>query len=225
VRLTKEFATMPAQPLWAYERGVLWALDLESAPPATSRPSTNATFTEATPEDAGALAAAMSYTGPEEVQRRSAAGSRCFVARIGDAIAAYGWVSQGEERIGELERLLRMRPGEAYIWDCATLEPYRRQGLYSALLVYIVAMLRREGLRRIWIGASLQNRPSLKGFANAGFQPVITILYARLLGLSHSWLVGVANAPPALVADARQALTNDRSPHGIADRVRSRSSP
>lgn len=206
---------MLSQPLWAYERGVLWAMDLDGEPPAAARPRAPAIFAEAAPETSGALATAMGLTDPSEIQRRFAAGSRCFVARIGDAFAAYGWVSQGEERIGELERSLRMRRGEAYIWDCVTLEPFRRQGIYSALLVYMVATLRREGLHRLWIGASQQNRPSLKGFANAGFQPVVTILYVRLLGLGYSWLVGVANAPPALVADARQALASDRSPHGV----------
>ncbi len=218
---------MPSQPLWAYERGILWALDLESAPPAPARSRSAETFAEAAPEDAAALAVTMGLTEPSEVLRRFAAGSRCFVARIDDTIATYGWVSQGEEQIGELERVMRMRPGEAYIWDCATLEPFRRQGLYSALLIYIVAILKSEGARRVWIGASLQNRPSLKGFANAGFKPVITILYVRLLGLSHSWLLGVAGATPALVADARWALTNDRDPRdgqSMDERARERGS-
>ena len=209
---------MPLQSLWAYEHGVLWALDVDGdgAPAGPARPRAPAIFAEATSATAGALATAMGLTRPDEIQRRFDAGSRCFVARIGGAFAAYGWVSEGEERIGELERSLRMRPGEAYIWDCATLAPYRRQGIYSALLVYIVATLRREGVHRLWIGTALQNRPSLKGFANAGFQPVVTIRYIRLLGLSYSWLGDVAGAPPALVADARRALTSERSPQGVA---------
>jgi GNAT superfamily N-acetyltransferase len=206
---------MPLQSPWAYEHGVLWALDLESAPPALARPRAPAIFAEAT-SATGALATAMGLSGPDEIQRRFAAGSRCFVGRIGAAFAAYGWVSEGEERIGELERSLRMQAGEAYIWDCLTLEPYRRQGLYSALLVYIVATLRREGVHRLWIGTALQNRPSLKGFANAGFQPVVTIRYIRLLGMSRSWLVDVAGAPPDLVTDARRSLASDPSPQGVA---------
>lgn len=211
---------MPSQPLWAFERGVLWAMDLDGDPPAPSRPHATGTFAEAAPEMARALAAAMGLPEPHEVQRRFTAGSRCFVARIGDAIAGYGWVSQGEERIGELERVIRMRPGEAYIWDCATLESFRRRGVYSALLTYIVTMLRREGLRRLWIGASTRNHPSLKGFANAGFQPAITILYVRLLSLSHSWLVGAAGVAPGLVADARRALVSDRGAGGVDIHVR-----
>lgn len=201
---------MPSQRLWAFERGALWAMDLDKATPAPARSPTVATFGEVAPEAADLLSRAMGGAGPCEAQRRFAAGSRCFVARIEGDIAGYGWVSQGEECIGELERIIRLRPDEAYIWDCATLEPFRRLGVYSALLGYIATTLRREGLRRLWIGASLQNRPSLKGFANAGFQPVVIILYARLLRMSRSWLIGAASAPPALVAGARWALVDDR---------------
>lgn len=218
---------MPSQPLWAYERGALWAMDLDAATQAPARPHAVATFSEAAPAAAGTLAAAMGLAEPREAQRRFTRGSRCFVAWIEGAIAGYGWVSQGEEEIGELERVLRMRPGEAYIWDCATLEPFRRRGIYSALLGHIVATLRREGLQRLWIGASLGNQPSLKGFANAGFQPAITILYIRLLRVSHSWLIGAASAPPALIADARWALVESRETRGgqsIDDRARERGS-
>ncbi len=203
---------MPSRRLWAFERGAFWAMDLGgSAPaPAPARPQVAATFSEVAPAEAELLAGAMEFAGTYEVQRRFIAGSRCFVARIGGEIAGYGWVSQGEERIGELERIVRLRPDDAYVWDCATLSPFRCQGVYSALLGHIAMILRREGFRRLWIGASLGNHPSLKGFANAGFQPVVTILYARLLCVSRSWLIGAASAPPELVASARRALVDNR---------------
>ena len=211
---------MPSQPLWAYERGALWAMDLDGKRPGPMRTQTSARFSEAKPETALALAAAMNLAEPHIVQRRFTAGSRCFVARIDGAIAGYGWISQGVEHIGELERELRMRPDEAYIWDCATLPLFRRQGIYSALLEYIAAALRDEGIRRLWIGASLKNRPSLRGFANAGFQPAITIIYIRLLSVSHSWLIGEASAPPALVADARGTLIDVRERAGATTPAR-----
>lgn len=201
---------MPVQRLWAFERGALWAMDLGEAAPPRSKPRITATFHEAAPEAAAMLAAAMGFAEPCEVQQRFTTGSRCFVAWAESAIAGYGWVSQGKERIGELERVVRMRPEEAYIWDCATLPPFRRQGIYSALLAYIATAMRREGFRRVWIGASLRNRPSLKGFAHAGFQPTVNVIYLRLLRLSHSWVLGAASAPSALVADARWALVADR---------------
>lgn len=199
---------MPPRPYWAYERGTLWAMDLTDDPPPPSAPVPPGDgFDEAQPEDVGALAAAMGMPDPQAVVQRFLSGRRCFVARVAGTIAAYGWVSQGAESIGELERTMRMQPGEAYIWDCVTLPAFRRRGLYVALLRHIVGVLRAEGLRRLWIGASLDNTPSIRGFRSAGFRPVLRLIYLRVLGLRGNWLVGDAAAPAALVADARHALS------------------
>jgi ribosomal protein S18 acetylase RimI-like enzyme len=199
---------MPLRPYWAFERGTLWAMDLTDDPPPLSAPApAGVTLGEAQPEDVGELAAAMGAPDPQGVVQRFVSGRRCFVARIEGTIAAYGWVSEGAESIGELERTMRMQPGEAYIWDCVTLPAFRRRGLYAALLRHIVGALRGEGLRRLWIGASLDNMPSIRGFRSAGFRSVIKLVYLRVLRLRGNWLVGDATAPPALVADARHALS------------------
>lgn len=207
---------MPSQHLWAYERGTFWAMDFDRAAPPVSAPRTAATLGEVTPDAAGAIASAMGLADPCQAQQRFAAGSRCFVARIEDAIAAYGWVSRGVEEIGELECSLRMRPDEAYIWDCATLAPFRRRGLYSALLAFTAQCLREDGVRRIWIGASVRNLPSLRGFAAAGFQPVANVFHVRLLTVSRTWLMREATTPPALAAALRQALGGAREGAGQA---------
>lgn len=208
---------MPSHRLWAFERGVLWALnleDLEERAPATPTPPhasaapmiCEETHLEAD-EAAALLAQAMGLAGSSEIRRRLAAGNRCFVARgDGGVVAGYGWVSRGEERIGELERTLHMAPGEAYIWDCATLPPYRRRGVYTTLLLAMVEALRGEGARRLWIGAARGNRPSLRGFARAGFEPVARVAFLRALGLRRFWLRAEPGAPPTLVAEARRAL-------------------
>ncbi len=200
---------MSARRLWAYEHGTLWMMVLDGTMPAPVA-SHVATFSEAPPEAAAAIAGAMALEEPSEVRRRFAAGSRCFVAQVEGEIVAYGWVSQGMEQIGELERALRMQSDEAYIWDCATMPGFRRQGLYTALLGYIATVLRNEGMRRLWIGTSLQNRPSLRGMASAGFQPVITVVYFRLLRMRYAWVRGETAAPPAHVADAQRALIDVR---------------
>lgn len=200
---------MPFRRPWAFERGTLWALELDTPPPAPS-PPTGATIGEVRPDGAAPLAAAMGLADPQVVRERFASGRRCFAVHVAGAIAAYGWVSEGMERIGELERTLRMLPGEAYIWDCATLPAFRRHGLYGALLHHIIAVLRDEGLHRLWIGASLDNAPSLRGFRSAGFRPVIRLAYLRVLGVRGLWLLRDATAPPALVTAARRALSGDR---------------
>jgi ribosomal protein S18 acetylase RimI-like enzyme len=197
---------MPVRRPWAYERGTLWAIELDSRPAQPLSPHVAITFGEVGPASLAPLVAAMGQSDASVVQRRFNAGRRCFAASVEAQIVAYGWVSRGEECIGELERAFRMRAGETYIWDCATLRQFRRQGLYVALLRHIVASLRVEGVRRIWIGASLQNHPSIRGFASAGFRPVLTLTYLRLLGLAQLWMRGDPTVPPRLVADARWSL-------------------
>lgn len=198
---------------WAFERGRLWALGWDafgqrhSAAPPRAAPRVAATFKEVRRDLAEPLAEAMGLPDPEPLLRRLAAGRRCFVAWVRDEIASYCSVSMGTECIGELEREFRMQAGAAYIWDRATLPSYRCQGLYSWLLSEIVTELRDEGLRRLWIGSSLGNRPSIRGFVSAGFQPVVTVAYLRAFKLRCVSVIGCPGAPERLVADARRALT------------------
>jgi GNAT superfamily N-acetyltransferase len=89
------------------------------------------------------------------------------------------------------------------------LPQYRGQRLYSALLSYIVAALREEGVQRVWIGAGLKNRASLRGFANAGFQLVIVVTYARVHYLRCLWIGDHPGASRELIAAARRAFIAD----------------
>jgi len=134
----------------------------------------SAGFTQGTAR--GAVASAAETRAQSDVARRFETGRRCFVGRLGEEIVTYGWLTIGDESVGELERNYHMQPGEAYIWDCATLPAHRGSGLYGALLSHIVQTLRAEGIRRAWIGANLDNEPSLRAFARAGFQPVVQVV-------------------------------------------------
>ncbi|HEX6384007.1 MAG TPA: GNAT family N-acetyltransferase [Anaerolineae bacterium] len=192
----------------AFQRGVIWAIDLAGQNlPAPIEPRVEARFKEIGPELAGALAQAMGRSAAESVQQRLA-GNRCaFALSVEGELASYCWISQGVEQVGEMERTIRLPAGEAYIWDCATLPAYRRQGLYTALLCLMVQRLAAEGLQRIWIGANLDNLPSLRAFARAGFRPVLTLTYGRLLGLHISLAAADSEAPGELVAAARQLFS------------------
>jgi ribosomal protein S18 acetylase RimI-like enzyme len=191
---------------WTYERGTLWVMELNAAAARPVRSHLDATYAEVGTSDAVALAEAMGLVNASVVVDRLGIGSRCFVARVAAGIAAYGWVSQVVERIGELERPFHMQPGEAYVWDCATLPKYRRQGLYSSLLYTVATTLHREGTHRLWIGASLDNRPSLRGMASVGFQPVIKMSYVRVLRWKCVRVSDYPDAPPTVAVDARRGL-------------------
>ena len=189
--------------------GVIWALNLDE-PTTPITPRIPATFRLAGLESVSALAEAMGPNASAEILKRFETGRRCYAAWVADKLAAYGWVSFNEEHIGELNLHLTLLPGEAYIWDCATLPAYRQNYLYSALLVYILGELRSEKLCRVWIGADLDNVASQRGIARAGFKAVADLLIARVLTLRSVWVQGWPDVPDSLVAEARRAFLNNR---------------
>lgn len=206
-------SSSPARPrrALAFERGCLWALDLgEGSLPAPLLPDLAAVFGELRREHADRLAVAAGLPDADPVAQRLASGRRCFAAWFGGRIAAYGWISQVSECIGELEREIRLPKEEAYIWDCLTLPEFRRRRLYSALLCHVARRLGQEGFQRAWIGSSLANRPSLRGFANAGFRPVMRVSYARLFNLQCLLLSPYPRAPAELFAAARRRLISEQ---------------
>src|SRR5437868_10518643 len=171
--------------------GTFWMLELDRPLPPAIIPRVPAAFMRTGPEAARELAQAMGFDNPEIVLQRFAAGRHCYTARVNGSLAAYGWVTFDEEAIGELGLTFRLKAGEAYIWDCATLPAYRRQRLYSALLAYIVRELRAAGL---WRGL---NRPGMVdpasqsevGLAGLHTASVLVIEKAqRLLSMSEACL-------------------------------------
>ncbi len=203
---------MSSRKAFAYERGKFWAVELTQNGQMLNpiSPGSPATFAEAGNESAEALGLAMGTAGALPALKRLAAGRRCFAARVDGQVASYCWVSTDAECIGEMEHEIRLPAGEAYIWDCATLPAYRGKHLYVALLTYITHRLQEEGLRRVWIGSSLDNIPSIKAFARAGFQPVMAVYYARLFSLGVLVTARSPGAPEVLVFAARNMLATER---------------
>jgi GNAT superfamily N-acetyltransferase len=151
-----------------------------------------------------------------EILERFGSGRRCYAAWVAGQLAAYGWVSFDQEFIGELSLRLSLVPGEAYIWDCATLPAFRRRGLYSALLVHILGELRAEPLCRVWIGADAENVPSQRGMARAGFRPVADLVMSGASASRLMWVQGRPGVPPGLVAEARRAFLENRDQAWLA---------
>jgi GNAT superfamily N-acetyltransferase len=189
--------------------GTIWMLNLDEPAPAI-QPSIPATWHRAGLDLLPVLISTTGHENRAELLRRFETGRRCYTAWVGDQLASYGWVSFDEEHIGELNLRIKLLPGEAYIWDCATIPAFRRNHLYSALLSYIIAELRSEGLCRAWIGADMDNQPSQRGIARAGFHHVADLVMARVLTLRQVWVQGQPGIPDHIVAEARRSFLNDR---------------
>lgn len=189
--------------------GTIWMMNLDWPAPVIT-PLVPATFCRIGPESIPAMVSATSRYASANLLKRFENGRRCYTAWVDGKLAAYGWVSPDEELIGELSLRIKLVPGEAYIWDCATLPAYRQKHLYSALLVYIVGELRLEGLCRVWIGADLDNEASQRGIANAGFHHIADLGISRVLALRQVWVQGHPGVPDHILAEARRAFLEDR---------------
>ena len=189
--------------------GTIWMLNLDE-PDQAIQPLIPATFCRGGPDLVPALVSMMGRDASAELHRRFGTGRRCYTAWVGDQLATYGWVSFEEEHIGELNLRLKLLPGEAYLWDCATIPIFRRNRLYSSLLCYMLSELRTEGLCRAWIGADMDNLPSQQGIFRAGFRHVADLVVARVLAIRQVWVQGCPGVPNHIVAEARRAFLNDR---------------
>lgn len=200
--------------LWAQQRGRIYARDLGAGrPPNVSAPDLAATFGEAAPGDSPALARAMGQDQHMEIRtllRRD--DRRCFTGWFDERIVTYCWLSMEQEYVGEMERELNLLDGESYIWNCATLPDYRRNGLYTALLAFMLARLSEDGHRRVWIGADLENVPSHRAFHTAGFLPAADFTYLRLWRLYTFLTRPLPTTPPNLLSHARRLFQLDHLP-------------
>lgn len=196
--------------------GTLWLLNLSELSLIGPLPRVEAQFQRSGSEVAPSLAQVMGHDSPEEVYKRLDEGKRCYVVKLNGVIATYGWVTFDKELIGELRLHIRLSPGEAYIWDCATLPEYRGLRLYPSLLWYMLSELKAQGLKRVWIGADADNLPSQKGMRLCGFYPIADFVLDYALALHAFWICGHPGAPEELVDDARRALLGGRHKAWIA---------
>jgi ribosomal protein S18 acetylase RimI-like enzyme len=198
------------------QSGTIWTLNLDEATPLIT-PLVPAAFTRLGREFAPALAEAMGNGALEEVYQRLETGRSCYAAWVEGQIAAYGWVSFDEEFIGELGLHLKLLPGEAYIWDCATLPAFRQKRLFSALLSYLLQALRLGPLCRLWIGADLDNTPSQRGIDRAGFHRVADLGVRHVSGQREIWVRGYPSVPETLVAEACRVYLGDEAREFLED--------
>ena len=129
---------------------------------------------------------------------------RCFGAWLGGELAGYGWLSTGPEWIGEVDLEIRPASGEAYVWNCVTLAPHRRKGVFQALVLGMVAQGRTEKMSRLWIGSVAI--PAEKAVPRAGFVPLLHFSSEVVAGIRWLKVRPEPEAEPALLASAREVL-------------------
>ena len=125
--------------------------------------------------DAAAMAALQGRT-VEEIDRRFGGGHRAWVALVGDAPAAWGWVATRVAEIGELPATFDIRDGERYLWNFVTLPAHRGRGIYPRLLDAIVRAESADA-ERFWVAYAPENHASGSGIRKAGFVDVAELSF------------------------------------------------
>jgi GNAT superfamily N-acetyltransferase len=148
--------------------------------------------------------ASVMQVDPALIDARMGRGCRCFTARVGDEIVAYGWLATRTEWIGELELEITPGQGEAYIWNCATDPQHRRQGFFRAVVGGIALQAKQEGRERVWIGTL--DIPPAKAVPQLGFQPAIRFTSVWFSGVRWLHVMPVPDADEALVSSACEVL-------------------
>ena len=141
-------------------------------------------FRAVTEAEAARLQLAQEKSGhypPGDVARRLSARREAFVGEVetpaGNLIVTYGWVALSAEPMGNTGYSFNPPPGEAYLYDFATVPEYRGQGFYPALLRFILGELARRGIRRAWIGTAPGNHASAHSIQRAGFNKIADVNY------------------------------------------------
>jgi hypothetical protein len=141
----------------------------------------------------------------DTVLERLTAGHRCYVARVAGQVVHCGWVTYrwiewpGEHWTAlpaDRHRLVLLGRDEAFHNDAFTDEAWRGRRLYTAALGWILHDLRSLGIQRLYAEVAVDNRSSAKTFERLGWQPVGTVVHARLPGSRRVWRVVIAGQDP-----------------------------
>lgn len=124
-----------------------------------------------------------------------------WAADIGDVLA-YGWIARSGDTVNDLGFDLDLPPGEAWIYDCATVPQARGKGLYAALLVAMRHDFATYSIRHGWIGTAPRNWASQRGIARAGFVKVADMDWSEARATAY----GVPGVSPELLHVAAFAL-------------------
>ena len=110
-------------------------------------------------------------------------GDKLFIVTENDELAHYSWVKFDEMDITEASKKIKLKEGEACIYDCYTNKKFRGQGLYPSMLKYLKGYFKEKGFNKVYIYVEANNIPSIKGIEKAGFKKEDSIKYLRILGV------------------------------------------
>ncbi len=173
--------------IYSRRRQHLLVLELRGAP--LAHPATiDVVFRQGTAQDLAVIARdpahEITIVSGRRHQELLAADGRLLVGTLGGRIIYRGWSSTRIWRPGAGVEIA-MGPAKGVIFRCFTVADQRGRGVYAAALGDHLAMLRRQGVSRVYINVNVENIPSIRAIRKAGFAPLTDYETTSFMGRSR----------------------------------------
>ena len=122
-------------------------------------------------DDISAIRGGRKYNQLKKNRDKGAYGIALYKA---NELAAYGWIGLNNEKSGKrIFTSFAIPPNSAHIFDCYTLEKFRGQKLYPAIVYNLVNWARLQQVQDVYIDTIAENVEAAgKGITRLGFEPV-----------------------------------------------------
>lgn len=105
----------------------------------------------------------------------------CFIAIEGESIVGYVWFNIGVEAyVSELERKIRLKPGEGYVYAAFVLPAFRRKGIFKCLMQEVLLAAKSRNLEKLYVVTLTANIPSQRAFRLVGFRPIKLVSFIKI---------------------------------------------
>jgi len=116
------------------------------------------------------------------------AGETCFIARVGGELVHSNWMQFPWSNTGD-ERPIRLLPGEIYMTEGFTSEPWRGKGVHEVVNVTMLRHAKACGIQRAYTITDLTKAGSRRGIRRIGWRYRGHHLFVRPRGLRRTWIV------------------------------------
>ena len=143
-----------------------------------------------------------------EIEKRLAAGHRCFVSWYSGEIIDACWTATESAYVPYLRRYLEVPDGDVYSYDSYTAPEFRAQGIYMARNSFTARQNQSEGLRRSIALVAVENYAAWLILTRSGLRTIGTYHFVRTPLRRFYWETTNAREglPPLLAAPPERRM-------------------
>ncbi|NTV52313.1 MAG: GNAT family N-acetyltransferase [Candidatus Firestonebacteria bacterium] len=170
---------------WAKLRGEQFLLRVSDLEARRSRPRSPEAedVREVSRSEQALLEALFGRDNMTAINRRFAAGDRCWGSFYEGRLVGYLWATQNDQYDTELEHKVRVPPGETYFYDCYVIPIQRGEGRMQALIEVMLVSDYVRPAASVFCQVNARNAPMLKVMEKIGFRAEEKIIRSSFAGV------------------------------------------